>query len=184
VFDRFRQADSSTRRRVAGLGLGLSIAKYIVEAHGGTVEAHSPGEGKGSTFTVRLPVRAVKITNEAGGWVPNTAGEPVDEVADGIGTRSPLVRLDGLRVLVVDDEGESRRVLVLVLEQAGAEVIAGDSARSAIDALAEARPDVLVSDLGMSDEDGFNLIRNVRDHGHDTQDLPPVAQTSFFHRAA
>ena len=183
VFDRFRQADSSTRRRFAGLGLGLSIVKYIVEAHGGTVEANSPGEGKGSTFTVRLPIRAVGI-GEAGeeGKVASTTGEgePVD-VAAVIGSR-PLVRLDGLRVLVVDDEADARRVLVLVLEQVGAIVTAAGSVREAIEALRKARLDVLVSDLGMPDQDGFDLIRQVRDEGYDARDLPAVALTAFVQK--
>jgi signal transduction histidine kinase/ActR/RegA family two-component response regulator len=184
VFDRFRQGDSSTRRRFAGLGLGLSIVKYIVEAHGGTVEANSPGEGKGSTFTVRLPIRAVGI-GEAGeeGKVASTTGgegEPED-VAPVIASR-PLVRLDGLRVLVVDDEADARRVLALVLEQVGAIVTATGSVREAIEALPKARPDVLVSDLGMPDQDGFDLIRQVRDEGYDASDLPAVALTAFVQK--
>jgi CheY-like chemotaxis protein len=178
VFDRFRQADSSTRRRFAGLGLGLSIVKYIVEAHGGTVEAHSPGEGKGSTFTVRLPIRAVRIGEEGeeGKVTSNT-----DDVAP-IVSRQPRVRLDGLRVLVVDDEADARWVLVLVLEQVGAIVTAAGSVREAIEALPTARPDVLVSDLGMPDQDGFDLIRQVRDDGYDARDLPAVALTAFVQK--
>ena len=138
VFDRFRQADSSTRRQFGGLGLGLSIVKYIVEAHGGTVEATSPGEGKGSTFTVRLPIRAVRIREESEeGQIAGKRGE--DEAADSvqIADRRPPVRLDGVRVLVVDDEADARRVLVMVLEQVGAVVTAADSAREAIEALSQ-----------------------------------------------
>ena len=92
-----------------------------------------------------------------------------------IAARLPLVRLDGLRVLVVDDEADARRVLVMVLEQVGAIVTAAGSAREAIEALPKARPDVLVSDLGMPDQDGFDLIRQVRDDGYDARDLPAVA---------
>jgi signal transduction histidine kinase len=183
VFDRFRQGDSSTRRRFAGLGLGLSIVKYIVEAHGGTVEANSPGEGKGSTFTVRLPIPAVGIGEAiAEGKVASTTGEgePVD-VAPVTASR-PLVRLDGLRVLVVDNEADARRVLVLVLEQVGAVVTATGSVREAIEALPKARPDVLVSDVGMPDQDGFDLIRQVRDKGYDARDLPAVALTAFVQK--
>jgi signal transduction histidine kinase len=103
VFDRFRQADSSMRRRFAGLGLGLSIVKYIVEAHGGTVEATSPGEGKGSTFTVCLPIRAVRM-GEDGDAVNRDGESGEDESADSTDTdRRPPVRLDGVHVLVVDD---------------------------------------------------------------------------------
>jgi CheY-like chemotaxis protein len=90
-----------------------------------------------------------------------------------------LVRLDGLRVLVVDDEPDARQVLVMALEQVGAIVTAAGTAREAIEALAQGRPDVLVSDLGMPDQDGFDLIRQVRDHGHDAKDLPAVALTAF-----
>jgi CheY-like chemotaxis protein len=184
VFDRFRQGDSSTRRRFAGLGLGLSIVKYIVEAHGGTVEANSPGEGKGSTFTVRLPIRAVAIGAEREpGKVASTTseGEPKDLAA--VVTRRPPAHLDGLRVLVVDDEADSRGILVLVLEQVGAIVTAAGSVAEAIEALStKARYDVLVSDLGMPDQDGFDLIRHVRDDGHDAGDLPAVALTAFVQK--
>ena len=183
VFDRFRQGDSSARRRFAGLGLGLSIVKYIVEAHGGTVDANSPGKGKGSTFTVRLPIRAVGI-GEAGdeGMVASNTGEDEAEDVVPIGAGRPLVRLDGLRVLVVDDEADARRVLVLVLEQAGAIVTAAGSVREAIEALPKARLDVLVSDVGMPDQDGFDLIRQVRDEGYDARDLPAVALTAFVQK--
>jgi signal transduction histidine kinase len=183
VFDRFRQADSSMRRRFAGLGLGLSIVKYIVEAHGGTVEAASPGEGKGSTFTVRLPIHAVRIREEhEEEEIAGNSGE--DEPADSIhiADRRPPVRLDGVHVLVVDDEADARRVLVMVLERAGAVVTTADCARAAIEALPKARPDVLVSDLGMPDQDGFDLIRQVRDDGHGARDLPAVALTAFVQK--
>jgi signal transduction histidine kinase/ActR/RegA family two-component response regulator len=184
VFDRFRQADNSMRRKFAGLGLGLSIVKYIVEAHGGTVEADSPGEGKGSTFTVRLPIRAVGIGQEGEeGKVASNTGEGKTEDVAPIVARLPLVRLDGLRVLVVDDEADARRILVLVLEQVGAIVTAAGSVREAIEALPKARPDVLVSDLGMPDQDGFDLIRQVRDDGYEARDLPAVALTAFVQKA-
>ena len=181
VFDRFHQADSSTRRKFAGLGLGLSIVKHIVEAHGGTVEANSPGEGKGSTFTVRLPVRAVRIgEDERAAGIATGEREPEDGAA--ITARFPPVRLDGLRVLVVDDEADARGVLVMVLEKAGAIVTAVGSVREALEALAGTAPDVLVSDLGMPDQDGFDLIRQVRDHGYDARDLPAVALTAFVQK--
>jgi signal transduction histidine kinase len=179
IFDRFRQADSSTRRKFAGLGLGLSIVKHIVEAHGGTVEAQSQGEGKGSTFTVRLPVRAVRMGEEP--EKGNLASDTGDDEPEGapIATHLPLVRLDGLRVLVVDDDADARHVLDIVLEQAGAVVTAAGSVRDAMEALPVARPEVLVSDLGMPDQDGFDLIRQVRNSGHDAKDLPAVALTAF-----
>jgi signal transduction histidine kinase len=180
VFDRFRQGDSSTRRRFAGLGLGLSIVKYIVEAHGGTVEATSPGEGKGSTFTVRLPVRAVRIGEEGeDAKIAIKTGDSDPEGTAPMDDRLPRVCLDGLRVLVVDDDADARRVLVLVLERVGAIVTAAGSVLEAIEALPKARPDVLISDLGMPDHDGFDLIRQLRAKGHDARDLPAVALTAF-----
>ena len=180
VFDRFRQADSSTRRTYAGLGLGLSIVKYIVEAHGGTVDAHSEGEGRGSTFTVRLPIRAVLIAEEAAeSEVAASADVRGSDGGSASAARLPLVRLDGLRVLVVDDEADARRILVMVLEQVGATVIAAGSVRAALELLPAARPDVLVSDLGMPEQDGFDLIRQVRDQGLDATELPAVALTAF-----
>ncbi len=183
VFDRFRQGNSSMRRRFAGLGLGLSIVKYIVEAHGGTVEATSPGEGKGSTFTVRLPIRAVRMREESDeGETEDESGE--DEPADSVysADRRPPVRLDGVHVLVVDDDADARRVLMMVLERAGAVVVTAGSAPAALEALAKARPDVLVSDLGMPDQDGFDLIRQLRDDGHAARDLPAVALTAFVQK--
>ena len=180
VFDRFRQAESGTRRAYAGLGLGLSIVKYIVEAHGGTVGAHSEGEGRGSTFTVRLPIRAVLIAEEAAeSEVAASADVKGSDGGSAGAARLPLVRLDGLRVLVVDDEADARRILVMVLEQVGATVIAAGSVRAALELLPAARPDVLVSDLGMPEQDGFDLIRQVRDQGLDATELPAVALTAF-----
>jgi signal transduction histidine kinase len=183
VFDRFRQADSSMRRKFAGLGLGLSIVKYIVEAHGGTVEATSPGEGKGSTFAVRLPIRAVRMREESEeGSSEGERGEdhPADSVY--IADRRPPVRLDGVHVLVVDDEADARRVLAMMLEGVGAFVVTAGSAAGALEALAQARPDVLVSDLGMPDQDGFDLIRQLRDDGHEARDLPAIALTAFVQK--
>ena len=123
VFDRFRQADSSMRRQSAGLGLGLSIVKYIVEAHGGNIDATSPGEGKGSMFTVLLPIPAVRIREETEDErITGDSGqvEPTDSVN---APYRPPVRLDGVQVLVVDDEPDARRVLALVLERVGAVVV-------------------------------------------------------------
>jgi PAS domain S-box-containing protein len=180
VFDRFRQADSSKRRKHGGLGLGLAIVKHLVEAHGGTVRVQSDGEGKGSTFTVLLPIRAVRIEEDRGDS-PGSAKEGNIDMASGgaDSERFPLVRLDGTRVLVVDDEADARQLLVKVLQQAGATVLAADSAREALEILSKLQPEVLVSDLGMPDEDGFDLIRAVRGRGLHPRDLPAVALTAF-----
>jgi signal transduction histidine kinase/CheY-like chemotaxis protein len=179
VFDRFRQADSSMRRRFTGLGLGLSIVKYIVEAHGGTVEAASAGEGKGSTFVVCLPDHVVQPPQP----VEHFEREAHDEVNPAstvfIPDRRPPVRLDGVHIMVVDDEADARHVLMMALQQLGAVVVTAASARAAVEALASGRTDVLVSDLGMPDEDGFDLIRQLRNDGHDAKALPAVALTAF-----
>jgi CheY-like chemotaxis protein len=182
VFDRFRQADSSMRRRFAGLGLGLSIVKYIVEAHGGNIDATSAGEGQGSMFTVFLPIRAVRI-REVTEDEEMTRDRGQDEPADsGYVADRPPVRLDGVQVLVVDDEPDARRVLALVLERVGAVVATADSARAAIEALPSAHPDVLISDLGMPEQDGLDLIRQLRGGGHSATDLPAIALTAFVQR--
>lgn len=133
---------------------------------------------------MRLPIRAVGIGEKGEeAKVASNAGEGGPEDIAPHVARLPLVRLDGLRVLVVDDEADARRVLVLVLEQVGAIVTAAGSVREAIEALPKAQPDVLVSDLGMPDQDGFDLIRQVRDDGYEARDLPAVALTAFVQKA-
>lgn len=175
VFDRFHQADGSTRRKYGGLGLGLAIVKQLVEMHGGTVEAKSEGEGKGSTFTVHLPIRAVRPSHGE----TDDKSEGVDESEHNVLARQPAVRLDGLCLMVVDDEPDARQLLKKVLERAGAEVIPAASAAEAMAALPNAHPHVLVSDIGMPTEDGFDLIRQVRQAGYSARDLPAVALTAF-----
>jgi CheY-like chemotaxis protein len=152
VFERFEQADSSIVRRQRGLGLGLAIARHLVELHGGTITAESEGMQRGSTFRVRLPLEATADVDAAS---EAPAGEHVPRAA------GPLPRLTGLRVVVVDDEPDARDFVSTLLSAYGATVTAAASAAEALRALAERRPDVLVADLAMPEEDGYALIRKI-----------------------
>jgi len=151
VFDRFRQGDSATARRHGGLGLGLSIVKHIVELHGGTVEAQSGGIDRGATFTVRLP-----LSTGAAATALTSAGVPPQ-------ARNLFPRLTGVRVLVVDDDPDTQEMLSAVLRRCGAEVRTAGSAAAALSILEAWEPSLLVSDIGMPGEDGYALIRKVRD---------------------
>jgi PAS domain S-box-containing protein len=155
VFDRFRQADQRTTRQHGGMGLGLAIVRHLVELHGGTVQAASPGAGQGSTFTIILPVVPLYQMDATGERVHPTAREllPNAEYAD---------RLDGLNILVVDDEHDTRELLRASLSQCGAEVTLAASASEAFKAMETSVPDVLISDIGMPDEDGYELMRRLR----------------------
>ena len=148
VFDRFRQGESGTTRSHGGLGLGLSIARQLVELHGGTIEAASPGEGGGATFTVRLPVVDAVAA-------PGPAATPAEA--------RPPRPLEGVHVLVVDDDAETREVMAVALGLQGALVTTAPSVAEAIAAVERDWPDVLLSDIGMPGEDGYDLIRKVRD---------------------
>jgi PAS domain S-box-containing protein len=156
VFDRFRQADSTTTRQHGGLGLGLAIVRHLVELHGGTVSAASPGEGLGATFTVTLPLMPVykkSFTEE--------------HVRPATGDNSLLIEspenLKGLKILVVDDEADTRELLSKVLTECGAEVLLARSVHDALAQIEDFGPDILISDIGMPDEDGYDLIRKVRE---------------------
>lgn len=182
VFERFTQADSSTRRAVGGLGLGLSIVKYIVDAHGGNVEVHSDGDDRGATFIVWLPIQAVTRQDDRHDHAEADADEPESAMQGEGSAPAAAARLDGVRVLVVEDEPDSRLALVMVLEEAGAQVYAAGTVDSALDLLAEATPDVLVSDLGMPGRDGFDLIREVRDKSGPVAAVPAIALTALVQK--
>jgi signal transduction histidine kinase/CheY-like chemotaxis protein len=170
LFEPFRQADASTARRHGGLGLGLAIVRQLVIAHGGTVHADSDGEGKGATFTVQIPARAV---------VPAFRGPSATTAALGDDADEPP-RLDGLRLLVVDDEHDALTLLSEALGDQGAEVHAASSAREALDALTRVRPHVLVSDISMPDMDGLALMRAVRGRAaEEGGQTPAIALTAF-----
>ena len=155
VFDRFRQADQKTSRQHGGMGLGLAIVRHLVEMHGGTVHAKSQGEGKGATFTVMLPISPVYQVDSSGGRVHPAARDlmPKEDAPD---------RLDGLRILAVDDEADTRELLRQGLEYCGAQVNVVGSAAEAIEALMSSVPDILISDIGMPGTDGYELIKQVR----------------------
>ena len=175
VFERFRQADQQTTRRQAGLGLGMAITKHLVELHGGTIRAESPGEGQGATFVLRLPVMIVHAAER-----PADADAERASASGADRTRpAELVRLDGIHVLVVDDERDARELLTAILRQSGAAVTAAADVADALDKLQHAAPDVLVSDIEMANEDGYSLIRKVR--GTDAargRRIPAIALTA------
>jgi PAS domain S-box-containing protein len=174
VFERFRQADVSSTRTHGGLGLGLAIVRHLIELHGGTVSAASPGKGNGATFTVRLPVRAVRPSSSKGRGRKQEPEALVDI------TTVDRELLKGLRVLVVEDNSDDREVLFAELAQQGATVSASASAAEALTGLDQFRPDVLVADIAMPGEDGYSLIRKIRacppDHGGLT---PAIALTAY-----
>ncbi len=171
VFDSFRQAEAVTSREHGGLGIGLSIAKHIVEMHGGGIQAQSPGHGQGATFVVRLPVSPL-VSATLGVTRIRAALEPSD---------SPMpVGLEGIRVLVVDDEPDAREMVQYVLQTCGIEVRVAGSAAEALIELERFKPHVMVSDVGMPKEDGYSLIRSVRSAASlELRGIPAIALTAF-----
>ena len=162
VFDYFRQADGTTTRKFGGLGLGLAIARHLVELHGGTVEAESPGIGQGATFTIRLPLMSTQPAT-------NQDSKLLD----------PFLDLSGIKVLVVDDDTDTRELTVFVLEQYGAIVTAVSSASEAFLVLTQSKPDVLLSDIGMPDVDGYMLIQQVRTLLAQGDQIKAIALTAY-----
>jgi PAS domain S-box-containing protein len=163
VFEHFRQEDGATTRKFGGLGLGLAIARQIVEMHGGTIAVNSPGEGQGATFTVNIPL------------APQSSDLPDSGplVAD-------LGKLDGLQVLVIDDESDSRDFIVLALQQVKAIVTTASSAAEALQSIAQSVPDVLISDIGMPEMDGYTLIRQIRQLPPEKGGtIPAIALTAY-----
>jgi len=170
VFDRFRQADSTSVRSNKGLGLGLAIARHLVELHGGTIRVDSPGRGQGTTFTIELP-----ISERVSGAREAEEENPLDP-----SPQPPAPSLLGLQVLVVDDEADARQWITIVLEESGAEVIAVGSVEEALEAIEQQRPDVLISDIGMPGEDGYALIRSIRElEPQMDATIPAVALTGY-----
>jgi len=172
VFDRFRQADASTTRIHGGLGLGLSIVHQLVDLHGGSASVQSEGEGKGATFTITLPFVAVISQTEEESVHPTQSEEILS--LDG------LPSLEGLKVLVVDDEADTRDLIGEVLKECGSDVIITRSAAEALEALEQHKPDILISDLGMPDEDGYSLIEKIRALPSERGgDIPAAALTAY-----
>jgi CheY-like chemotaxis protein len=162
VFDRFRQADSSNSRVYGGLGLGLAIVRSIVELHGGTVAVASSGEGRGAAFRITLPAQWTALADEA------LASR----------SRAPAARLDGRRVLVVDDQPDERDLVSAILSHYGATVVTADSVEAAITRLEDSAPDLLVSDIAMPVQDGYALLRRLRELPGNVRLIPAVALTA------
>ena len=174
VFERFKQADGSTTRRHGGLGLGLAIARHLVEMHGGTIEAQSAGAGQGASFIIRLPLIARQTTERVLTIETEDGRQAVNAM------KGNKVNLSGLRVFVVDDERDTREMLKVALEQSGADVMTAASAREAFEAMPGFKPDVLVCDIGMPEEDGYSLIRKIRQlEAEQGRNTPAIALTGY-----
>src|SRR5688500_70299 len=175
LFERFRQGDASTTRRHGGLGLGLSIVKNLVELHGGKVRAHSAGAGQGSTFCIELPVMVVHP--------PRAPAQRAHAGTSGGAAAADHPSLKGMTVLAVDDQSDARELIRRVLEACGARVIVAASAREGLALVPRERPDVIISDIGMPGEDGYQFIREVRRLKSEEGGRTPAAALTAFARA-
>jgi PAS domain S-box-containing protein len=168
VFDRFRQADASMTRSYGGLGLGLAIARQLVELHGGTLLAQSKGEGQGSTFTIEIPLISEQLEN-----IENPIVRTSQEINSNSLPLENLPQLQGLQVLVVDDEDDNREIITLALQEYNVKVITANCAMAAMEIVTQGNLDAIVSDIGMPDEDGYKLIKKIRDWEM-SQGLKPI----------
>jgi signal transduction histidine kinase/CheY-like chemotaxis protein len=172
LFESFRQSDGGAARPHGGLGIGLSISRHLVELHGGSIEASSEGSGRGATFLVRLPISPVVSTTIGVSRVPATKpSEPSGQ---------PVLEGEGIQVLVVEDEPDARDLVAYVFESCGMKVRQAASAAEALRELETFSPNVIVSDIGMPEEDGYSLIRKIRTHADArTKNIPAIALTAF-----
>jgi CheY-like chemotaxis protein/anti-sigma regulatory factor (Ser/Thr protein kinase) len=176
VFDRFRQADQTTTRTHGGLGLGLAIVRQLVELHGGSVRVESEGEGRGTSFSVSLPL--LPLRQEAASDAPRAHPSARSEAEFACPPE-----LDGLRVLVVDDEPDTRELLAAVLTSCGAQVIQAATAAEAFEHVERTRPDVLITDIGMPEEDGYSLLARIRSLPPERGGGMPAAALTAYARA-
>ncbi|MBN3878801.1 ATP-binding protein [Nostoc sp. JL23] len=168
VFEYFRQADGTTTRKFGGLGLGLAIVRHLIELHGGTIQAESLGEGQGAIFRVRLPLIKKDLTPKQDINIAALNSSPPTEI------------LAGIQILVVDDDDDTRDFHTFVLEQAGAMVTAVTSAKEALQVLAESEPDMLLSDIGMPEIDGYMLMRQIKAlQANQAKQIPAIALTAY-----
>jgi PAS domain S-box-containing protein len=177
VFERFKQSDNSTTRRFGGLGLGMAITRHLVELHGGTIRAESAGEDAGATFTVNLPISNAPDLQPMDAVIEKSV--PYSTINENGATRTALPRLDDLNVLIVDDDADARDLLVTILTRQGANATAAASVAEAVGKFHSNAPDLIVSDIEMPDEDGFSLIKKLREFNRNrTRKIPAVALTA------